>query len=130
MECPRCKNPLIVLELSEIEIDYCNSCNGVWLDAGELELLLGDSHAKDDLLNSFEEDKNSQEQKLKCPICRSKMKKVLVGEGDKITIDACKQNDGLWFDEGELLDVIKKGSFEEDNRVVSLIKDMFKFKIK
>ena len=129
MDCPNCKNPLIILELAEIEIDYCTACEGIWLDAGELELLLEDSEKKDMLLNSFDDALSSDETKIKCPICRTKMKKVLVGEKNKITIDECKNNDGLWFDKGELLQVVQEGSIDQDNKVVQLLLDMFKFKI-
>lgn len=41
MNCPVCKNAMIVLELREVEIDYCLVCKGIWLDKGELERLLG-----------------------------------------------------------------------------------------
>ena len=41
MDCPVCKNAMIALELAEVEIDHCTDCGGIWLDAGELELLLG-----------------------------------------------------------------------------------------
>jgi Zn-finger nucleic acid-binding protein len=40
MICPTCKNPMIVVEYQQIELDYCGSCRGVWFDNGELELLL------------------------------------------------------------------------------------------
>lgn len=53
MDCPVCKEPMIVLELNEVEIDYCSSCRGIWLDAGELALLLEDTEKKDRLLSSF-----------------------------------------------------------------------------
>lgn len=41
MKCPACKD--IVLSMSErngIEIDYCPSCRGVWLDRGELDKII------------------------------------------------------------------------------------------
>ena len=31
---------MLVVEYHNIELDYCNSCKGVWFDYGELELLL------------------------------------------------------------------------------------------
>ena len=127
MQCPRCKNPMIVLELSEVEIDYCPDCGGIWLDSGELELLLNDSEKSKALLNLFAEDKNSKEEKLKCPICTKKMKKVLVGNDKQILIDQCKNNHGLWFDKGELYDILELGSFGEDNKVVDLLIDMFRY---
>ncbi len=44
---------MIVLELSEVEIDHCVSCGGTWFDAGELELLLGNAKEKDSFLSSL-----------------------------------------------------------------------------
>lgn len=125
MNCSVCKEPMIVLELSEVEIDYCISCGGIWLDAGELELLLEDTDKKDNLLSSFEIDKNAKEENRKCPICLKRMKKVLCGMDKKIRIDKCRKNHGLWFDINELEGIIKMGSFDKDNKVLSLLKDMF-----
>jgi Zn-finger nucleic acid-binding protein len=42
MKCPVCKTPdLLMTERQNIEIDYCPTCRGVWLDRGELDKLLG-----------------------------------------------------------------------------------------
>lgn len=132
MNCPVCKEPMLVLELDEVEIDHCISCGGIWLDAGELELLLEGSDKKDNLLNSFRIDKASKEKPRRCPICLKKMEKVLCGtSGDKkVLVDKCRRNDGIWFDEGELEEVIKMGSFDKENKVLDLLKDMFKSRIK
>ena len=125
MDCPACKEPMIVLELDEVEIDHCISCGGIWLDAGELELLLENSDEKDNLLSSFKVDKNTKERPRKCPICLRRMEKVLCGTDKKILIDKCRRNDGIWFDTGELEEIIKMGRFGKDNRVLNLLKDMF-----
>lgn len=125
MNCPVCEEPMIVLELDEVEIDHCISCGGIWLDAGELELLLEDSQEKDSLLTSFVVDKNPKEKPRKCPICLKKMEKVLCGTDKKICIDKCINNDGIWFDVGELDEIIKMGSFDKNNKIVNLLEDMF-----
>jgi rubrerythrin len=39
MKCPKCGMDLQTIELHGVKIDQCPSCNGVWLDAGELEQL-------------------------------------------------------------------------------------------
>ena len=130
MDCPVCKNPMIVLELDQIEIDYCTKCEGVWLDSGELELLLEDSDEKNKLLSTFQVDKNCKEKPLRCPKCMRKMLKVYVGEHDKVLVDKCKKGHGTWFDQGELLQIIMLGSMEKDSKVISLLKGMFAFKIK
>ena len=79
MDCPVCKDAMVVLELQDVEIDHCFGCGGIWLDAGELELLIDDSAKAADILVSFQEDKNCTEAKRKCPICYKKMDKVVVG---------------------------------------------------
>ncbi|MGE5190317.1 MAG: zf-TFIIB domain-containing protein [Gemmatimonadota bacterium] len=37
MKCPKCGMELIEVDYRQIKIDKCSSCDGVWLDAGELE---------------------------------------------------------------------------------------------
>jgi len=126
MDCPVCKEPMIVLELKQVEIDHCTECGGIWLDSGELDLLLGDSKSASGLLDSFKSDTTAGEKKHKCPICRKKMSKVLCGPENNIRIDRCSNSDGLWFDRGELRDIIKTGQLGEKSEVLDLIKDMFK----
>jgi len=41
MKCPNCNETLLMTERNQIEIDYCPSCRGVWLDKGELDKMLG-----------------------------------------------------------------------------------------
>ena len=125
MNCPACKDPMIVLELEEVEIDHCLTCGGIWLDAGELELLLANSKERDDLLSSLALDKNTREKGRKCPLCSRRMNKVLCGTERKVRIDKCGKNDGIWFDLGELEEIIKMGDFDKNNKVLNLLKDMF-----
>lgn len=41
MKCPTCPDStLLMSERQGIEIDYCPSCRGVWLDRGELDKLI------------------------------------------------------------------------------------------
>ncbi|AJC19980.1 zf-TFIIB domain-containing protein [Pandoraea pulmonicola] len=41
MKCPVCGTPdLLMTERQGVEIDYCPSCRGVWLDRGELDKLI------------------------------------------------------------------------------------------
>lgn len=123
MKCPVCKDPMIVLELDEVEIDYCASCGGIWLDAGELELLIEDEKEREILLSSFQKEIKHSEKPYKCPICNKKMDKVYVGENKDVLIDKCADNDGLWFDKGELKQVIQLAS--KDNKVVELLNNLF-----
>lgn len=41
MKCPTCKTvDLVMAERHNVEIDYCPTCRGVWLDRGELDKIL------------------------------------------------------------------------------------------
>lgn len=40
MQCPTDATTLVMSERSGIEIDYCPSCRGVWLDRGELDKII------------------------------------------------------------------------------------------
>lgn len=40
MACPVCKTGLTLSDRSGIEIDYCQTCRGVWLDRGELDKII------------------------------------------------------------------------------------------
>ena len=136
MKCPACSNLMIVVEHENIELDYCTDCSGVWFDAGELELLLetmeleGSSLSLDSILTSPEA--KSSEKKRKCPICRQKMKKATVGHEPEVLIDACQRGDGLWFDKGEVGQLITqlsdKPSEKSDSqgRVITFLGEVFR----
>ncbi len=135
MICPVCKSDMIVVEYHNIELDYCTGCKGVWFDSGELELLLesqGLEETKlflDNILDSPEAI--SSEKKRKCPICGHKMKKTTIGKEPKILIDVCSDKHGLWFDGGEVNQLIRhlagkhppKGDSRE--QVVSFLEEVF-----
>jgi len=40
MACPNDGTTLVMSERSGIEIDYCPTCRGVWLDRGELDKII------------------------------------------------------------------------------------------
>jgi Zn-finger nucleic acid-binding protein len=127
MDCPVCQeSAMITLELDEVEIDYCTKCEGIWLDAGELELLLGEQEKAKALLDSFKIDLESTEKIRKCPICDKKMLKVIVGSSKPVLlIDKCRRGDGLWFDRGELENIFEKAQLDKDNKIQALLTNMF-----
>ncbi len=114
------------MELAEVEIDYCTNCKGVWLDAGELEMLLGDEGKAKLLIDSFSKDISSMEKTRLCPICDKKMEKIIVGrEHPMLLIDRCSKGDGLWLDRGELNNIIARAKLDEENKIKKVLADMF-----
>ena len=136
MICPVCKYDMIVVEYRNIELDYCNSCRGVWFDSGELELLLKSQDLEepkaflDGIINS--QEAISPEKKRDCPICGHKMKKTAIGEQPKTLIDICRNGHGLWFDGGEVAQLIRRLAGEHppkhDSReqITSFLEEVFK----
>jgi Zn-finger nucleic acid-binding protein len=112
MRCPIDKSDMIVVEHQKIELDYCLRCSGVWLDSGELELLVAVLKAEGANLSHTElltpDEAKVAEAKRKCPICGRKMDKVWLGKKPKVLIDSCPLGDGLWFDGGELQQVLRE----------------------
>jgi Zn-finger nucleic acid-binding protein len=125
LDCPYCHKPMIVLELEGVEIDFCTHCRGVWLDAGELELFLETAENRDRLMNNLDYDADSEEKAVRCPICLKKMDKVMCGIEKKVRLDKCPRNDGLWFDGGELIEVLKMGTFPPDSRIFDMLSEVF-----
>ncbi len=130
MKCPVCKTDMIILELEQVETDYCVSCKGIWLDEGELELLLGGPEAGSKLMTTLKEDVLNKEQHRSCPRCHKKMKKVFFSEKQEVTLDKCRKNHGLWFDAGELQEIVGHAVHGEQTTIVRLLQDMFAFDLK
>jgi Zn-finger nucleic acid-binding protein len=123
MICPVCKKDALIVEYNRIELDYCPSCGGVWFDAGELELLLEAAGLGDHqrFLNNIAgaPEAATTEKKRKCPICRHKMKKSYIDKDKKVLVDICHVGDGIWFDGGEVSQLIKEISAESPEKGVS-----------
>jgi len=99
LECPKCLEPMLVAEYGSVEIDNCMSCGGIWLDGGELEALTGadlPQAAHDAELGSPDRD---------CPVCVDQLIKVRHKPTD-VVIDRCPHGDGIWFDQGELQQIL------------------------
>jgi Zn-finger nucleic acid-binding protein len=135
MICPVCSKDMIVVEYSNIELDYCLNCHGVWFDSDELELLLKcmDLDTPDLMLDHILDSAEAEttEKERKCPICRRKMKKTTIGDRPQILIDICRLKDGLWFDGGEVSQLVKElakkkpAGKEAQHKVISFLGEVF-----
>lgn len=46
MSCPKCGMHLIEIDYKHLKIDKCSHCDGIWLDAGELEEIVNDEEGR------------------------------------------------------------------------------------
>lgn len=117
MHCPVCRKSMIILEYDQIEIDYCPSCAGCWLDQGELELMLEMSDEIFDL-SKFQ---SSRKGKRRCPRCLKKLKVDTFPDTD-VEVDICPNDGGIWLDTGELLSI---ANLDPNNKAISRLKEFF-----
>jgi Zn-finger nucleic acid-binding protein len=136
VKCPACSEPMIVVEHNQIELDYCTNCQGVWFDSEELDLLLESMNLES--LNLFLNNiinfpaAKSLEKKRRCPICNQKMKKTTIGQQPEILIDVCQEGHGLWFDSGEVGQLITQlldkpsDATDSQGRVITFLGEVFR----
>lgn len=121
MNCPVCREPMVILEYRQIEVDYCLRCKGCWLDQGELSIFL---HGRLDPLETFDL-RNTQRGKRRCPRCAKRMNTGLMADVG-IEVDVCPQKHGIWFDGGELVQTIKtRASVEHKNAAEQWLHEVF-----
>lgn len=105
--CPKCDVPLFILRFQDVEVDFCDHCRGLWLDAGELESLLTRTGASaDDPFLEFQHQTGTLPAGMKdlCPRCDELLCQISItrpGNG-VLTLEKCRHGHGLWFDADEL----------------------------
>jgi len=124
MNCPACKNPLMVLEFEGVEADLCDDCGGVWLDANELALLFGDRRMAEDFLQGDVPEHIEKDRRLKCPVSGKALLKGRTRGPEPVTYDYSAS--GMWLDRGELEAILQHGSPDPGGDIVlAWLREMF-----
>jgi Zn-finger nucleic acid-binding protein len=112
MHCIRCGGAMDKRAERGVLLDHCRPCNGVWLDAGELEALeLGVARSAEELeaarhAESTRESARAVETIGLCPRCQRPLEtRGLQG----VEIDQCRACGGIYFDHGEIASVLARG---------------------
>lgn len=105
MKCPNCADRTLrpVLTKQGVEVDHCNSCEGVWLERGEIYLF---SKKPKPIAAKL---KDALEQQRPCaklsPVSGEAMTEITYPGG--LTLEYCPRSGGLWFDAGQLHDLLE-----------------------
>src|SRR5579859_5418951 len=133
--CPKCDVPLFVLHFKEIEVDFCDHCRGLWLDAGELEALMAQTGAAaNDPLLKFEQQTGIRPKGRPhlCPRCDAPLHKIQVEHAGSpnLTLDKCPRGHGLWFDDHELQQLLAMFPVESGTaKAVDYLNELFNAKV-
>ena len=109
MNCPKCSGTLAVKFYERVEIDKCSSCNGVWLDNGEMPKIMEREIEKFDreliretMAKSYAGVPSEEvASEVSCPKCSSDMSPINYNYSSGIIIDRCLDH-GIWLDHTEL----------------------------
>lgn len=107
--CPICQQPLSSAIVSNVEVDYCPICLGMWFERDELRWAKDE---KDEELRWLDIDLWKDEENFKiargirlCPYCRVPLYEVYYGDS-KIVVDVCNLCHGVWLDRAEFKKII------------------------
>ena len=111
MLCPREGTELKTVKRSDVELEECSACGGVFLDRGELESLQSAVEKAggaalgaptDTVSEGFSAAHNEELPPIDCVKCTIQMERRRYGFGSQTVIDECPNCGGLWLDGGEL----------------------------
>jgi len=108
MKCTKCGGEFQTRNLNGIEIDQCSTCNSIWLDYNELDLLEDTVWDKDEQKGSL--FYGTQPSTIHCPKCGKMMQKINYRFYD-LELEVCPDSCGFYLDANEeqrILELIKK----------------------
>jgi Zn-finger nucleic acid-binding protein len=109
MKCPTCNIALLQMNRRGINLEYCPTCKGMWLNRQELEQL-------EDKVFDFGDDRkgslifSAAATACQCPQCGKPMKRFEY-RGYSLEMDFCEDGHGFWLDaDGDIkvLELMKK----------------------
>ena len=125
--CPVCREPMVAFQLQGVEIDHCVTCQGTWLDAGELEQIGELAGAPGgDLSHALERSGEGRRSRRRCPRCPRRLREFELGRDPPAAIDRCPGGHGLWFDRGEMVTVVRSFADGEEGEVARFFGDLFR----
>lgn len=103
MNCPKCALPLVEKRFKgrSTAVDYCQGCQGIWFDDGELSSVIGVP------ARNLSAPANARPSALQCPRC-AKPLVLFPYPGTMVVIDGCRACRGVWLDGGEFQELAKE----------------------
>jgi Zn-finger nucleic acid-binding protein len=115
--CPRCSQRLAPRQYGELDVDECDGCGGLMVTPTMMDRIVAARDASSNLRLSLPErtfNREAEVRYLRCPGCDKTMNRRAFGRISGVIVDVCKDH-GVWFDAGELAEVlafIERGGLE------------------
>jgi Zn-finger nucleic acid-binding protein len=100
MNCPKCQGTLQAMTIEGVDVDFCDTCYGIWFDEGEVAFMM---ELPADIPDPEAERRVMPTNHL-CPRCGNghRMEEIKFSKVDGLLLDRCPTCKGIWLDPGEL----------------------------
>ncbi|HQB43134.1 MAG TPA: zf-TFIIB domain-containing protein, partial [Polyangiaceae bacterium] len=108
LACPRCQSHLVNRRYADLEVNECDQCGGLHIEPSMLDRIVQARDASTGLrlaLPKREFQKEISVSYVRCPVCERMMNRQVFGRFSGIIVDVCRDH-GVWFDAGELAEVL------------------------
>ena len=113
LKCPKCQGNLEAVVYSNVEVDRCTNCKGIWFDSLEAQRLKEIKGSESiDTGDPETGSKFDEIGDINCPKCRTKMTKMVELKQSHIWYEKCPVCYGVWFDAGEFKDFKEEGMLD------------------
>jgi Zn-finger nucleic acid-binding protein len=120
LKCPKCQGNLEAVVYSNVEVDRCTNCKGLWFDSLEAQTLKNIKGSESiDTGDPETGSKFDEIGDINCPKCHTKMTKMVELKQSHIWYEKCPVCYGVWFDAGEFKDFKEEG-------MLDIFKDIFR----
>lgn len=113
MICPKCGGSLNPREVGEVVVEQCETCQGLWLDLGELGAVIDfqRQHPESALAADVVAVPARNEVTGPCPRCggEGNMTRITSLQDASLVMDSCPVCYGIWLDGGELHRLMNQG---------------------
>lgn len=106
--CPRCQHGLAARCYGELDVDECDGCGGLMVTPAMMDRVVSARDASTNLRLALPDRSQAREQQvryLRCPGCNKSMNRRAFGRISGVIVDVCREH-GVWFDAGELTEVL------------------------
>ena len=120
LSCPKCDLAMETRTVGAVVIDHCPQCAGIWFDEGELQHGLA-AGGKEELkrLSTAHAAPNGYDTKpADCPRCKAPLSRVPSPSREDLHVDACGLCGGVWYDGGEVDELLADGVGQRLGRFV------------
>jgi Zn-finger nucleic acid-binding protein len=107
--CPRCGARLQAREYADMSVDECDRCGGLFIPPAMMDRIVTAHDRGANLCLALPQravNREAKVQYIQCPVCGKMMNRQAFGRYSGVIVDICKAH-GLWFDSGELAEVIR-----------------------